>query len=208
MRITIPTDIFCRIATARFRAETKPDNLYLTGVTIETMGETLLIMATNRQIMVTEKIETVKNVAEISVCCSLPPEFMAALEIEKSLPNSVIFFDYLPEFSVLTAMTAYGYKHPTNLFLHQPDDWSATWRRLFPQPLSKDASGFIFMECEQIALMGEASPTGRIVFPEIIDTSKPVTVNDAGDFAWCGVFLCRPDGEHETTKPAKSRGWI
>jgi hypothetical protein len=79
------------------------------------------------------------------------------------------------------------------------------WREWFR--LSEESQGFMFANLEQLETLWKSSPSGNIVFPEVINASEPVIVRDVTDANWVGVFI--PSLESKATlKAATLPEWL
>ena len=58
-----------------------------------------------------------------------------------------------------------------------------------------------------IETLWRVSPTGELVFPEVIDANKPVIVRDVNDDNWIGVFIPSIEGKR-IVKPATLPEWL
>lgn len=50
----------------------------------------------------------------------------------------------------------------------------------------------MFINTDGLAALANSSPSGRVVFPRIIDAEKPVIIRDIADPDWLGIFVARP----------------
>lgn len=86
------------------------------------------------------------------------------------------------------------------------EDRFVNWWKMVPSHSYRVDKGFLFLETELLALLGNASPSGMLCFPEVIDNTKVCVVRDATNPNWIGVFL--PNDKHGNAKPATIPGWI
>jgi hypothetical protein len=65
----------------------------------------------------------------------------------------------------------------------------------------------MYWDLFQIEALIKSSPSGGVVFPEFIDSSKPVMIRDSLKPNWAGVFI--PDVSKGSTKhkPAEIPEW-
>lgn len=93
-----------------------------------------------------------------------------------------------------------------NDFIQWPDESPLDkWREWFR--LSTESQGFMYCTLRDINTLWKNSPSGNIVFPEVINTSEPVIVRDVADANWLGVFIPAVDGK-AVIKPATLPEWL
>jgi hypothetical protein len=164
-----------------------------------------IAVATNRRILAAENvggpagiIHVIADQALINQCRT-EAAFSSALTITV---NEVLKF--------AVAKTTLGYVHPGNCvrFSDDPNDFDR-WRTVVEQcktPASAPRGG-MFWDADMIARLAAASPSGRVVFEEIIDaTGRPTIIRDINEYNWIGVF--QPFSTEESYSPATLPTWI
>ena len=107
------------------------------------------------------------------------------------------------------AKTTFGYVTKENL-LYTADldpDWDR-WREIINkarEPATKP-NGVMFWHADNIQRLAESSPSGRVVFESVIDTSRPTLLRDVTDYHWLGIFQAR--SRYEQYSPATVPTWI
>lgn len=107
-----------------------------------------------------------------------------------------------------TAKTTLGYVHPGNVGVWStlPNDYDR-WRAVVEQartPATKSKGGMMW-HAENIANVAAASPSGRIVFEENIDTTRPTIIRDVTDYNWFAIFN---PASNEYITPATLPTWM
>jgi hypothetical protein len=153
--------------------------------------------------MVVERIEP-SNPASLHIIPD--PALVAAAEKEIGFHSkiSIVANDFL---KFASAKTTLGYQHPTNVALYSdhPNELEK-WRGVVPVDPHESAKGSMCLWTRDLQWLAATSPSGQIVFPRVIDWTKPVLVRDAVDDRWFGVFYVREsDNPH---KPAVVPGWF
>lgn len=105
--------------------------------------------------------------------------------------------------------TSLGYQTATNMLFVEPIDpaWDK-WRGLVEQcrePATR-ANGPMFWALSGIERLTASSPSGMIVFEELIDVNRPTLIRDVTDYHWLGVFHPTSMQEHYTAASLPS--WI
>lgn len=108
------------------------------------------------------------------------------------------------------AKTTFGYAHPGNCAVwsdvsNELDRWrSIAWQT--KEPLEKSV-GAMFWNVDQISTLGDASPSGRIVFEAHIDAQRrPTVIRDITDYNWFALF--NPFNASESYSPATLPTWL
>jgi hypothetical protein len=108
------------------------------------------------------------------------------------------------------AKTSFGYIEPGNccLWSDAPSDLDR-WRdiALATKEPAKINRGGMFWDADNISNLAASSPSGRLVFEEMIDTQgRPTIVRDINDYNWFGLF--NPYSIGENTIPAVLPTWM
>ena len=161
-------------------------------------------VATDRSFMAIENIGGPSGVVHI-----LPdPKLIAQCKTESVFDSKLtITVNEMLKFAV--AKTTLGYVHPGNcsIWADGENDFDR-WRSVVMEsaaPAMK-SSGGMFWVAESIAKLAASSPSGRLVFEENIDVSRPTLVRDVLDYDWLGVFS--PHSIKDLYKPATLPTWM
>lgn len=163
-----------------------------------------LAIVTNKKVMVVEKIGGPDGVVHLIVS----PELLAQCVTETAFASSltIVTVDAL---KFATAKTTLGYIHPGNCALWRDgpvefDRWREIVARLQTRPTAPN--GGMMWYPNNIAAVGNASPSGTVIFEEIIDINASVIVRDLHDPNWFGVF--NPYSTDDVPySPATLPGW-
>ena len=113
-------------------------------------------------------------------------------------------FETIPELAMGSVSDSTGHIY-TDIIIWPDESPLDNWREWFR--LSEESQGFMFANLEQLETLWKSSPSGNIVFPEVINASEPVIVRDVTDANWVGVFI--PSLESKATlKPATLPEWL
>ena len=125
--------------------------------------------------------------------------------IEKEVNIAGVYtFETLPELAMGTTFTSDGNKY--NDFIIWLDESPLdNWRKWFK--VSTESKDFMYCTLYQIQTLFETSPTGEIVFPEIINANEPVIVRDVNNANWLGTFIPAID-DKKLLKPATLPEWL
>ncbi len=106
------------------------------------------------------------------------------------------------------AKTSLGYVHPINVGAWVTPIELNRWREvvMMAKEPAKKSKGAMFWDADGIARLAAASPSGRVVFEQFIDTSRPTLVRDIHDYNWLGLF--NPFDHKESYSPATMPGWM
>lgn len=217
MQFTIPCETFARLSYAAL-LNPKPEYDHINCIRIENINGDSYAIATNSMIAAVQYLGKTDSAENGGVCVMIIPELVQQCISEQSF-DSVLTIDAMETefYSFASAKTTFGYIHPHNVgwfpadhLYKRPWNTLGSWRIMLPEgdKLPKKSKGFLFMDTEQITNLGKTSPSGRIVFPEIIDSSFPVLVRDSIDPSWVGIFLPRDAGSQSSLSPATYPDWL
>lgn len=198
----IPCDVFARLSRVLAIESTEPTP-WFRSVRIDNG----IAVATNRIVMAVENISST-NVGVVHIIAD--PDLIAQCMIEAPFKSTLtITVNDMLKYAV--AKTTLGYIHPGNcaVWSDEPNDFDR-WRSIVDlarQPVDKPSGG-MFWSAENIASLAAASPSGRIVFEEIIDCTgtRPTIVRDVNDYEWFGLF--QPYSRDSNYSPATLPSWM
>lgn len=112
-----------------------------------------------------------------------------------------------PSLGIATAKTTFGYVHTVNL-LHNPGGVNCLdqWRTVINPVRPVNPVGSIMLDAAGLMMLLQTSPSGKIVFEETIDMSKPTILRDLIDPDWFGVFI--PLDDKNPHDPATIPEWF
>jgi len=162
-----------------------------------------LAIATNRQYLVIERLETVApSVLHITADPILIEQCVKEAAFHSKM--HIVANDMLRFASLKTSL---GYQFPGNAALYlNSSNVLDRWREVIPTAMPKKSKGSMCLALGEINNLAESSPSGTIIFPEHIDWTQPIVVRDAIDSNWAAIFYVREaENPHE---PATIPGWL
>ena len=199
---TIPCDTFARL-TRVVDMESKELKPWFQAVRIDNG----IAVATNRVIMAVENISrdnvgvthVIADPALIAQCASEAPyKSVLTITVNEALKYAV-------------AKTTLGYIHPGNcvVWSDEPNDFNR-WREIVDltrEPAVK-SSGGMYWNAETITKLADSSPSGCLVFEEIVDCTgaRPTIIRDVNDYEWFGIF--QPFGAGQYYSSATLPTWM
>lgn len=118
--------------------------------------------------------------------------------------GGTLTFETLPELAIASVTNAEGNAYTD--FIIWPDESPLdNWREWFVMPT--ESHGFMYCDLRQVTTLWETSPSGEVVFPEVINAGEPVIVRDVYNADWLGVFIPSIEGK-TMLKPATLPEWL
>ena len=187
MDFAISCDIFVRLANLVKDFNPEPADTILKSVYIEHKDGNAFAVATNRKIAAIEFLGKVEW-GSGSVNITVDPALVAQCKTEAAF-NSVLTVTFNDVLRFGAAKTTLGYAYPGNAVIAAENSPFHRWRDWTPDKPVTKSKGAMFWNAEEIAKLGASSPSGRILFPEFIDATKPVVVRDITDENWFRLFM-------------------
>lgn len=136
------------------------------------------------------------------------PALIAQCEMESKYNGRITFVvNEMLKFAV--AKTTFGFSTTTNiLYAGDVDPAWPRWKELAlacKEPASK-INGPMFMALDGIGRLIASSPSGLVVFEEMIDINRPTIIRDVKDAFWLGVFA--PNSRQESYAAATVPAWL
>lgn len=163
-----------------------------------------LAVTTDRSFMAIEKIGEFAGIFHMVI----EPALIEQCRTEAAFNGSLtITINDALKYAV--AKTSLGYVHPRNVAFYPPGDTPFDrWRGVVLQ--SKEPAGAsvggMFWDIDGLTRLATSSPSGRIVFEEKIDTTRPSLIRDINDYSWLGVF--NPFTSENSYQPASLPSWM
>jgi len=187
MDFAISCETFARLANVVKDFGTNEPRQYLKSVYIEHKAGNAFAIATNSKIAAIEFLGQVA-IGDGSVNVVADPVLIQQCRTEGQF-NGVLTVSVNEVLKFATAKTALGFTYPGNAAIITDRTEFHDWRTWTPdKPVSK-SKGAMFWNTENIALLGASSPSGRLLFPEFVDATKPVVIRDITDENWFGLFM-------------------
>jgi len=135
----------------------------------------------------------------------LDKELLKAVK-KGSLNNETATILTVPEIAVSTIQLSSGFTMSDCCYWLNETPLSK-WRGWISREKLKKSSGAMFWDTYHIQTLLNASPSGKVVFPEFINCRYPVLIRDVNDKNWAGVFLPIPKIRTKETEPATIPEW-
>ncbi|RUW55632.1 hypothetical protein EOA32_01025 [Mesorhizobium sp. M1A.F.Ca.ET.072.01.1.1] len=187
MEFAISCEIFARLANVVKdipATETRP---HLKSVYIEHKDGEAFAVASNSRFAAIEYLGKV-DFGNGSVHIAADPVLIQQCRTEAPF-NSVLSVSFNEVLQFGAAKTTLGYCYPGNVAVVANGSPFVQWRTWTPDKPVTKTKGAMFWNTENIANIGASSPSGRLLFPEFIDATKPVVVRDIMDENWFGLFM-------------------
>lgn len=209
MEFAISCDIFARLTNVVRNFDANETRHYLKSVYIEHVDGNAFAVATNSKIAAIEFLGKC-DFGNGSVNVVVDPVLIQQCRTEAAF-SSVLTVSFNEVLQFGTAKTTLGYCYPGNAAVVAAGNALPKWREWTPDKPVTKSKGAMFWNAENIAALGASSPSGRVLFPEFIDATKPVVIRDITDPNWFGLFMPNRnvDGEVITyTEGAKLPDWF
>lgn len=210
MKITISCATFARIAqiTGFFDLSTDPEiSKQLSCVRIEVKDGHAFAISTNQKIAA---IEYIGATEEKDCAFHIKADKQLIDQCVKEIPfDSFLNIIYIPEILMATISTMLGYNYAGNAADEIMPEASLlkNWRTWFPDEMPKKSHGFLYFDTDHLKTLCQSSPSGQIIFPEIINTDFPIVLRDKQNPNWCGLFFGK-DAELSDLKGATMPEWL
>lgn len=205
MQFTISCEAFSRMAEiGRYPVEDLEH--YYKSLYFERRNNQLFMIACNRLIAAIEHLGF--NEGPNEHCCVDVMNDELIKQCDAGTPYNaqleIISNDALRYTSIKTNL---GWSAP-NTYIHlEKNNKLHEWRDLFPDDMPKKTNGAMNWHAGIIHALAVASPSGILTFPEFIDTTIPIVVNDANSDKWVALFL-GVAGDGKATIPASIPDWV
>lgn len=162
-------------------------------------------VATDRRILAAENIGGPAGIVHVIADAQLIAHCAAEAPFASSLTITVV-----PELRFATAKTTLGYMYPGNcVYWDNVSPDYDRWRSVVGQcskPATAARGGMLWVG-DRVAQLIASSPSGSVIFEEIIDaTGRPTIIRDVNDYNWLGVFQPFERERHHT--PATLPNWM
>jgi len=191
----------CDYFSPKIDTETKEK---LNVLRLENTEDSCLAVITNQKIAVIERLghneSKKRGVVHVVLTdalkkdCQYGSENELFLEIE-TMPEIALGTVRLSSGALLNAKCRWFDETPL-------DDWRS-WGCENP----KKADGAMYWDMAYVESLFQASPSGCIYFPKLIDIKQPLTLRDFNAPEWVGLFLPRPPDEEIVRNEASLPEW-
>lgn len=198
--ISLPCETFLRMSKV---IEDLPSDMHPSWSTLR--FEDGCVVVTDKSFMAIENFISAKFPAFHIIP---DPALLAQCETEAKFNSRMtIVVNEVLKFAVIK--TSLGFQTTGNvLFTGEIDPSWAKWRSVAlqcKQPAEK-VNGGMFWTCDGIQRLAASSPSGLVVFEEIIDVNRPTLIRDVKDYHWIGVF--HPASMQDHYSPATLPSWM
>ena len=189
MKVTIPATVLQRF-------------IALEDLKIEITGGKIYLIGTNKNFACVQYLGESKE-PEDSCYINNIDSLKEVVNRESGIAGSLTF-DTIPDLATGSVVDTLGQVYTD--FIDWPDESVLdNWYNWFE--LSTEQNGFLYFDMLDIETLWRVSPTGELVFPEVIDANKPVIVRDVNDNNWVGVFIPAKDSK-TALQPATLPEWL
>lgn len=123
---------------------------------------------------------------------------------DESKIDGLLTFETIPELAMGSIVDSLGQVYTD--YIYWPDESKLdNWYNWFQ--LSTEQNGFLYCDLLDIQTLWQASPTGELVFPEVINSDEPIIVRDVNNENWIGAFIPAIEGKR-VLKPATLPEWL
>lgn len=181
MEIKLPCETYVRLSKI---AAIAPDDFK--SIYIERKNGITVAIATNRYIAAIERLPDANE--DGSVLLLFDPVLLTQCEAETQFNGNLeIVVNSMLQFA--SAKTSFGFSYPGNVSLPDVSPEWERWRNWLPDAPAAASVGGMFWGENNIAALSSSAPSGKVVFPQFIDCSKPVIIRDHIDEKWLGLFM-------------------
>lgn len=122
--------------------------------------------------------------------------------------DGVLTINTIPEIAIANASTSSGWVYPTNACYWFDETPLDKWREWAPEKMATKSSGIMWWNLFYVEALLASAFSGKIVFPEFINTKEPIVLRDRDNPNWVGLFLADPTPyEQRVTEPATLPEW-
>lgn len=186
--LSIPCEVYSRLATLALSVAQTENRNYLRSIYVERRNGKLIAVVTNVKTAAIENLG-VQPGDDCSVAIVADEKIIAQCNIEKNFGAAlnIVVNDMLKYTAI---KSTFGASYEQNCYVDLPQKCEfKLWRQWLPDALPVSPYGAMFSNLEMLSTLARTSPTGRVVFPAIIDARVPVVVRDVDDDRWLGVFV-------------------
>ena len=143
------------------------------------------------------------NQADDSCYINVTDSFKEIINNESKIDGSLTF-ETIPDLAMGSIVDTIGQVY-TDYICWPDESVLDNWYNWFE--LSTEQNGFLYFDMLDIQTLWQVSPTGELVFPEVINSDKPVIVRDVNNDNWIGTFIPAIEGKR-VLKPATLPEWL
>lgn len=201
MKVTIKAEILQRFATLYKSLEPKVND-EIKCLRLELSTGKIILIGCNQYVACAELIAESNlpdEVCYIKVTEELTDYIRQEVEI-----GGYFEIETIPELAIASIKDSKNSTY-NNVMIWSKNKTYDNWRKWFST--SDESKGFMYCTLYQVQTLFETSPTGEVVFPEILNNNEPVIIRDVNSDKWVGTFIPTYDGR-KVLKPAKLPEWL
>ncbi len=208
MKFQIPCETYYRLS--KILSYFQPDiddeiKQKINCIRLENSNGILIAVATNQKIAVIEKIGAT-NQPNGAVHIVVNEKLINQAKTEK-VYNSFIEVIAIPQMAMASAKTMLGYTYEGNVAIFPTETPMDDWRDWAADEPIKKSKGAMYWNTIYLNMLNESSLSGKLAFPEFIDTEKPVVLNDIENPNWIGLFMPKRADSEIQVSPAQLPKW-
>ena len=201
MEFKIDPETYLRLAAVANALSADNPNQVLRSVRIEHRAGKVIAVASNAKFICGELLGECMDEGAVNVSVDPALQDIAKAELAAS---GLIAVTVAPGWTVARGIET---NRMFPLIAEVAGNWP-DWRALVPLEKAKKSNGVIAFYGESVRQISDASPSGVIVFPDVIDITQPVVIRDKTDPNWFGLYLLTDKAGTQTFKPATVPDWL
>lgn len=208
MKFDIKCATFVRLASiCNFFEPTTPQEIRdkIRTVRLEAVNGNMLAIACNQKIAAIELIGRAPSNQNDVAHVILDPAIINQCKAE-SFMDGVLTINTIPEIATGMAQTSSGWSFPGNACYWFDETPLNDWRKWAPDTIAEESKYVMYWNLYHVQALMESSPSGKVIFPEFIDTMQPIVLRDYNNPNWVGLFIPRKE-ESPQKIPAQLPDW-
>lgn len=209
MQFQIKCETFIRLASiCNFFESHTPHDIKekCNTVRLEITNGKVFAIATNVKIAVIEYLgQTVEKDGTAHVI--LDPQILERCKAETWF-DGIVNVNTIPEIAIANISTSGGWVYPGNGCYWFDETPLNNWREWVSDKPAKASKGIMWWNLYYVESLLRSSKSGKVIFPQFIDTEEPVLLRDRENPNWVGLFLADPTPyEDKVIQPAMLPEW-
>lgn len=188
MNVEIPCELYSRMIEIPKLLDDAETRRYLRSLYIERKNKRVYVVVTNVKLAAIQHLGIIDGPDEAIAIC-IDDQLMEVCDKETPF-NGKLSIVSNPVLGYTAIKSTFGFQFPGNAHIALPDNNAfKDWRTWLPDQLPNASHGAMYWNAFAVEALATASTSGGICFPEFIDTSKPILINDDNDPNWIGIFF-------------------
>lgn len=172
-------------------------------VRIENHNGISLGIATNQKVAAVEYLGDTDQPDGV-IHIKLTSELIEQCKLEVQF-DSVLTIVTVPEMGISSIQTTFGFNVTDGCYWFVDTELN-NWRE-WGAANATASKGVMYWNLYQLEPLIKSAPSGKIIFPEFIDTNQPVTLRDHISPNWVGIFFPKPSDAVITEQAALPDWW-